>query len=116
MPGIPAGCAFTCVMAVDSICRCRCGGDNHGKGRTHAFPGYFCEDCGMSFGTITRDLEWRGCYVSTGRSTKYEGWFGGFGSAHYCRECYVKRNPAERTSYYYRKHREMTNYRDGVSA
>lgn len=98
-PSVPSGCALQCVMAEEPVCRCHCGGENHGKARSGvSWGGFFCEDCGRSFGRSPRSIWDHGCYIQCGTSQKYPSRFGGGGAtASYCAPCYLKRHPADAT-------------------
>lgn len=52
-------CETVCMAAQPhTVCACWCHGANHGVRFRAEWGGYFCEGCGMSFGTNSRkDLE-----------------------------------------------------------
>ena len=86
---IPVGCALGCITATQKLCLCHCEGANHGIHKWE-WPGNFCEDCGIPFGT--KDPFRNGCYVSCGTSQKYLSRTGtGYASACYCGPCYLKK-------------------------
>jgi len=82
---IVESCAIACMYAHDDICRCWCGGLNHGKHKRE-WLGYFCEDCGFSFGTNLNTHAWYSCGTSRYFLTKA----GNPQSAYWCRDCYEK--------------------------
>ena len=91
---VPAECAVACMYAHDDLCRCWCGGINHGKFKRE-WHGYFCEDCEAWFGKDPCGVWNRGAVISCGCSKKYKTKAGNPQIAYWCARCWQKKRPNE---------------------
>ena len=82
-------CSPLCTHAHHSICRCTCGGKNHGVMRLQ-WEGFFCEDCRMSFGKSARAVWDHGCHIQCGSSKRFLTKQGNPQIAGWCRDCMMK--------------------------